>query len=96
MQFPQRVNRVAACVQYGSHRPEADRLRSAGSVRKACLRHNAVEEMPARPVLDLDDPGVGIEADFARDPLLDLRLRHGRLAETADERAIARMGVVEG
>src|SRR5438046_3019581 len=51
--------------------------------------------MPALAILDLDDPGVGIEADLAPDPLLDLRLRHGRLAQAADEGAIARMGLVE-
>src|SRR5215510_11453640 len=52
--------------------------------------------MSARPVLDLDDPGIGIEADFAREPFLDLRLGHGRLAEAADECTVTWMGVVEG
>src|SRR5262245_42281920 len=52
--------------------------------------------MTARPVLDLDNPGIRIEANFARQPLLDLRLRHRRLAEAAEERAIARMSFVEG
>src|SRR5262245_20816773 len=47
------------------------------------LRYHIVEEMPPGPILDLDDPGVRIEADLARKPLLDLGLRRRRLAEAA-------------
>ena len=52
--------------------------------------------MPACAIFDLDDPGVGIEPDFTPDPIFDLRLRHCRFAQAADEGTIARMGLVEG
>src|SRR3982074_2078710 len=57
------------------------------------LRHHALEEMLALAILDLDDPRIGIEADRAPDPLLDLRLGHRRLAQAADEGTITRMGL---
>src|SRR5262249_54099779 len=65
-----------------------------GSARRT-LRHHVVQEMPAGTVLDLDDPGVGVEADLARKPLLDLLLRHRRVAEAAHERAVAWVRLLE-
>ena len=51
--------------------------------------------MPAGPVLHLDDPGVGIEADFLHQPFFNLSLRHGQLAAAAGERAIRRMSLLK-
>src|SRR5712671_6518640 len=58
-------------------------------------RDDVVQEMPARAVLDLDDPGVGIEADFTRQAVFDLEVRHRPVAERACEGAVARMRLVE-
>src|SRR5215467_821689 len=66
-----------------------------GSEKLPISGYNAVEEMPAGAVFHLNDPDVGIEANLARKPLLDLRLRHRRLTQAADEGTVARMGFVE-
>ena len=41
-------------------------------------RHHIVEEMPPGAVLDLDDPHIGIEADFAHQARFDIGFRHRR------------------
>src|SRR6516162_5365662 len=46
-------------------------------------------------VLDLDDPRVGVEAQFPREAFLDLGLRSGLFAEAAAERPIRRPRVLE-
>src|SRR5262249_61942021 len=51
--------------------------------------------MSPRAILALDDPGVGIEAQLAREPLLDLRLRRWLVGEAAGEQAVGRTGVIE-
>src|SRR5262245_2647860 len=47
-------------------------------------------------VLDFEDPGVRVEAQFPREAFLDLRLRSRLLAETPAEQSIRWMRVVEG
>src|SRR5207253_7660633 len=51
--------------------------------------------MAARPILDLDDPDVRVEADFAPKSLLDLGVRYWLTAEAARKRPICRSGVIE-
>src|SRR5258707_14001448 len=46
-------------------------------------------------VLDLDDPRVGVEAQFPRDAFLDLGLRSGPFAEAPAERPVRRSRVLE-
>src|SRR5438876_8153076 len=60
------------------------------------LDHVRLQEMTARPVFDLDDPHIGIEADFACEARLDLVLGHRLDAEAAAESAIGRISIVEG
>src|SRR5262245_25128503 len=51
--------------------------------------------MSPRAIFDLDDPGVGIEAQLAREPLLDLRLGRWLVGEAAGEQAVGRAAVIE-
>src|SRR6266568_6305843 len=51
--------------------------------------------MAARPILDLDDPDVRVEADFAPESLLDLGVRYWLIAEAARERPIRRSSIIE-
>src|SRR3954465_10889238 len=51
--------------------------------------------MPSRSILDFDDPGVRIEADFAHKTFLDLRFRRRLLAQTAAKSTIGRMCLVK-
>src|ERR1043166_8543517 len=51
--------------------------------------------MPAVAVLDLDDPGIRIETDFARELFFDLRLRHRRISQSARESPVARPRLVK-
>src|SRR5437763_1343677 len=57
--------------------------------------HDLFKEMAPVAVLDLDDPGVGIESDFARDAFFDLVIRCRLLLEAAAEGAIARASIVK-
>src|SRR5262249_19185194 len=54
-----------------------------------------IEKMTPCAVLDLDDPRVGVEAQFPREAFLDLGLRSGLFAEAAAERPIRRSRVLE-
>ena len=50
-----------------------------------------IEKMPPCPVLGLDDPGVGIEADFLGEALFDRLLRHRLRRSGAKKRSIGRL-----
>jgi hypothetical protein len=60
-----------------------------------CSGHDVFEEMAPAAVLDLDDPDVRIEADFARDAFFDLVLWRRLFLETAAEGTIARPSIVK-
>src|SRR5262249_13700118 len=51
--------------------------------------------MAAGAILDLDDPGVGVKSDLARQPLLPLVRRPRRVAGAAGEGAVARRRFAE-
>jgi hypothetical protein len=51
--------------------------------------------MPSRSILDFDDPGVRIKADFAHKTFLDLRFRRRLLAQAAAKSTIGRMCLVK-
>ena len=59
--------------------------------RSCSLRQ--IQKMPPRPVLGLDDPGVGIEAEFLGEALLHGLLRH-RLRRSRREQALGRAALV--
>ena len=46
--------------------------------------------MPAGPILDLDDPGIRIKSDFAREAIFDPLLRDRLITKTSHEGAIRR------
>jgi hypothetical protein len=58
--------------------------------------NDPIEEMTPGAVLDFEDPGVGVEAQFPREAFLDLRLRGRLLAVAAAEQPIRWMRIVEG
>src|SRR5947208_8358688 len=51
--------------------------------------------MPTLAVLNLDDPGIRVKTDFAREALLDLGVRLRFVAKTAHECAIRGVGFIE-
>src|SRR4051812_7234702 len=51
--------------------------------------------MTADAILDFDDPAIGVEADFAREALLDFLVGHHLHPEGAGKNPVARMGFVE-
>src|SRR6184192_447502 len=56
---------------------------------------NPIEEMTSGAVLDFEDPGVGVEAEFPREAFLDLCLRSGLLSVAPAEQPVRWMRVVE-
>src|SRR5580704_10661699 len=58
--------------------------------------HDTLQEMAPGAILDLEHPGVGIETDFAQNPLLDPGFRRRLFLEASAERAIDRVRFVEG
>ena len=54
-----------------------------------------IEEMTPSAVLDLDDPGVGVELQFPDQAFLDLGLRCGLFGKTPAEEPIGRTRVLE-
>src|SRR6185312_16100773 len=53
------------------------------------------EEVTSGPILDLDDPDVGIEAQFARQSFLDLGLGRGMRRHAGAEQPLRRPPLVE-
>src|SRR6266480_984890 len=56
---------------------------------------NLIEEMTAAAVLNLEDPRIRIEAQFAREAFLDLGFRGGLFVEAAAEQPVRRTRMVE-
>src|ERR671934_349973 len=56
---------------------------------------NLVEEMTSGAVLHLEDPGVGVEAQFSREAFLDLSLGSRFFAEAAAEQPVRWTRIVE-
>ena len=54
-----------------------------------------VEEMPSGPILGFDNPQIRIEAEFARQPRLDISLSRGLASQTMHEGAVHRTAIVE-
>src|SRR5262249_62329686 len=54
-----------------------------------------IEKMAPGTVLDLEDPRVGVEAEFPREALLDLGLRSRLFAEAPAEHSVRWPRVVE-
>ena len=75
----------------------AIRARAAWSIAdRSSSGDDPFQEMAPGAILDLENPGVGIEPDFAHDPLLDLGFRRRLLLEAAAKRAIGRVRLLEG
>jgi len=69
---------------------------AADARRSSASSNNVVEEMPAGTILNLDDPHVGIETQFASETLLDLVLGCGQFAKTSVEDPVCGTRVLEG
>src|SRR5207237_8173638 len=70
-----------------SNRPLREAPARSSRGRSTVLRHlvrrsgdNPIEEMTSGAVLDFEDPGVGVEAEFQREAFLDLCLRRWLLS----------------
>src|SRR5215475_5095418 len=59
------------------------------------LGHDLIEEVAPGAILDLDDPGVGIEADLAHQTFFDLGLGSRLLGQAAREQAVGGTRIVE-
>ena len=79
-------------------RPPPRRAADARQDQRPALSHHiAVEKIPPGAVLDLDDPDIGIEADFTRQPRFDIGLRRRPVAaQHGGENAVGRLRLVEG
>src|SRR4029077_5553146 len=64
-------------------------------IENNAARSRCVEEMTSGAVLHLEDPGVGVEAQFSREAFLDLSLWSGFFAEASAEQPVRWTRVVE-
>jgi len=56
----------------------------------------AIKEIASGAILDLDNPYVGIKADFARQPCFDIGFRHGFItAEHGSKKTVGRLRIVK-
>src|SRR5712691_10584761 len=82
-------------VRFEFEVPRRTRHETDRNFKFTALADDLIEEMAAGTILDLDDPDVGIEAQLARQPFLDLCLR-GRLpGDARAEQPIGRARIVE-
>src|ERR1700751_2252375 len=62
---------------------------SHAALRRHRSGENLVEEMTSGAVLHLEDPGVGVEAQFSGEAFLDLSLGSRFFAEAATEQPVS-------
>src|SRR5882757_2783391 len=99
-----RRTRGAPCRRFRADPSYSRRLTCAAPVpidkretdRTVDLRHDLIEKVAPGAILDLDDPGIGVEAQLADQAFLDLGLGHRLLAQASAEQPIGRARIVEG